>query len=128
MRPTTFAPMLAASAFLAAMASAQEVPSGYPADYAATIAQAKTEGSLLIYTNMGQKNWQHVIEGFRAKYPDITVDILDVGSREAIERYLAESATGVATADLIATASQPGWLDLQARGEIMDYTSPEGAA
>ena len=128
MRPKTFAPMLAASAFLAAMASAQEVPSGYPADYAATIAQAKTEGSLLIYTNMGQKNWQHVIEGFRAKYPDITVDILDVGSREAIERYLAESATGVATADLIATASQPGWLDLQARGEIMDYTSPEGAA
>jgi len=119
---------LIASGLLAPAASAQDVPAGYPAEYAEIITAAQAEGSLLIYTNMGQKNWQHVMEGFRAKYPGITVDILDVGSRESIERYLAESSTGVAGADLIATASQPGWLDMQARGEIMDYPSPEAAA
>lgn len=125
MRFTTVALTFAASVLMASLAAAQDVPTGYPANYAETIKAATTEGSLLIYTNMGQKNWQLVIEGFRAKYPGITVDILDVGSRESIERYLAESSTGVATADLIATASQPGWLDMQARGQIMDYASPE---
>src|SRR5690606_23413640 len=119
---------LATLAFITNVASAQHVPAGYPTDCANTMADAKAEGNLLIYTNMGQKNWQHVFDGFRGKYPEITVDILDVGSRESIERYLAESSTGVATADLIATASQPGWLDMQARGEIMDYDSPEAEA
>lgn len=111
--------------FPLAGARAQDVPAGYPADYAQIVEAAEAEGSLLVYTNMGQQNWQHVVEGFRARYPGITVDLLDVGSRESIERYLAESSTGVASADLIATASQPGWLDMQARGQILDYRSPE---
>lgn len=118
----------AAASLLAAPAVAQSVPEGYPAEYAQIVSDATTEGSLLIYTNMGQNNWQHVIEAFRVHYPGITVDILDVGSRKSIERYLAESATGVATADLIATASQPGWLDMMSREQILDYVSPEAAA
>lgn len=100
---------------------------GYPADYQATIDAAKAEGKLLIYTNMSLQNWEHAIKGFNALYPEIVVDVLDVGSRESIERYLAESSTNVATADLIATASQPGWLDMIARGAITGYVSPEAA-
>jgi iron(III) transport system substrate-binding protein len=109
-------------------AAAQAVPEGYPSDYTDVIAAANGEGSLLVYTNMSQANWEHVIAGFNALYPGIAVELLDVGSRESIERYVAEAATGVATADLIATASQPGWLDMQARGEILDYASPETEA
>ena len=82
---------------------------------------AKTEGKLLIYSNMSLQNWKPVLEGFGARYPGVSVDLLDVGSRESIERYLAEASTGVATADLIATASQPGWIDMNRRGEIMNY-------
>jgi iron(III) transport system substrate-binding protein len=112
---------------LVGSASAQNLPSGYPQEYNDVIKGAKNEGKLLIYSNMSLQNWKPLLEGFNARYPGISVDLLDVGSRESIERYLAEASTGVATADLIATASQPGWIDMNRRGEIMNYISPEAA-
>ena len=122
------AALLAGISAVASTAHAQTKPASYPADYQKTVDAAVAEGKLLIYTNMSLQNWSHAIKGFNSHYPKITVDVLDVGSRESIERYLAESSTGVATADLIATASQPGWLDMNARGAIIDYVSPEAVA
>ncbi|MFK8253034.1 ABC transporter substrate-binding protein [Ancylobacter terrae] len=112
----------------AVSAAAEAVPAGYAPDYADIIAGAKAEGRLLVYSNMSLHNWKAVIEGFSARFPGIKVDMLDVGSRESVERYLAEAATGVATADLIATASQPGWIDMHQRKEMLDYVSPEAGA
>ena len=120
--------LMAASAASIQGAAAQEVPAGYPAGYSDVISAAKQEANLLIYSNMSQKNWQHVIAAFSERYPGISVDMLDLGSREAIERYLAETSTSARTADLIVTASQPGWIDLHRRDQILDYASPESEA
>lgn len=127
-RDVVFAAAVALAVSASGLEATAQTKTGYPTDYQTIIDAANQEGKLLIYTNMSLQNWEHAIKGFNTLYPGIVVDVLDVGSRESIERYLAESSTGVATADLIATASQPGWLDMIARGAITDYTSPESAA
>ncbi|MGL4285868.1 MAG: ABC transporter substrate-binding protein [Phreatobacter sp.] len=110
-------------------ARAQGLPAGYPESYRDTIAQAEREGSLLIYSIMSPENWRPVIEAFNKLYPKIKVETLDLpASRESFERYLAERSTNSRTADLIATADPGGWIDFQARGEILDYVSPEAKA
>lgn len=109
------------------LAHGQPVPTGYPADYAELVKQARKEGRLILYTNMSNPNWAPVTKAFNQRYPDIKVDMLDVGG-EAIPRYLAEKSTGVATADLIVAANQVGWMDLVRRGEVAEYVSPEAGA
>ena len=108
-------------------AHGQQLPAGYGADYAETVRLARKEGRLVIYTNMSNPNWAPVTKAFNQRYPDIKVDMLDLGG-ETISRFLAEKSTGVASADLIVTANQIGWLDLVKRNEILDYVSAEAAA
>jgi len=50
------------------------------------------------------------------------------GSREPLERYLAERGTKSRSADLIATADAGGWIDFHKRGEVLQYVSPEAQA
>jgi len=69
---------------LVGSASAQDLPSGYPKEYNEIIKGAKSEGKLLIYSNMSLQNWKPLLEGFNARFPGISVDLLDVGSRESI--------------------------------------------
>lgn len=108
-------------------ASAQ-VPSGYGSDYASVIAEGRKEGRVVVYSNMSNPNWAPLAKAFNQKYPDIRIDMLDLGAGETVSRYLAERATNVPTADMIVTANPGGWLDLSKRKELVDYVSPEAAA
>jgi iron(III) transport system substrate-binding protein len=110
------------------IAHGQAIPAGYPADYAETVKKARAEGRLVVYSNMSNPNWAPVAKAFNQRYPDIKVDMLDLGASESVNRYLAERSTGVASADLLVTANQAGWLELNRRGEILDHVSPEAAA
>lgn len=103
----------------------QEVPNGYPAEYADIVRAGRAEGRIVIYTNMSNNNWAPVSAAFRKRYPDIQIDILELGGSESVTRYLAEASTGVGTADLIVTAQQGSWLDIAGRGEVLPYESPE---
>lgn len=109
------------------LAHGQTIPAGYPADYAQLVAAARKEGRLLVYSNMSNPNWAPITRAFNQRYPDIKIDMLDLGG-ESVPRYLAEKATGVTTADMIVTAHQVSWIDMARRGEIADYTSPEQSA
>jgi iron(III) transport system substrate-binding protein len=108
-------------------AQAQAVPEGYPADYSDLIAQAQTEGSLLIYTNLSSSNLGPVIEAFNAAYPDIEVEMIEMGPSETFSRYDAETGTGVQSADLIIANSIPDWVRAVDAGTLDDYASPEQA-
>ena len=50
-----------------------QVPAGYPADYANTIAAAKKEGKVVVYSALDTKAAQPLIRDFNALYPDIKV-------------------------------------------------------
>src|SRR3954471_14903497 len=75
-------------------ALAQTVPAGYPADYAQTIAAAKKEGKVVIYSALDTKAAQPLIKDFNALYPDIKVEYNDMNSTEMYNRFIAESASG----------------------------------
>lgn len=109
------------------VAFAQELPAGYPAAYAETIAAAKAEGKLLVYSNMGEDNWGPVITAFNARYPDIAVETLDLGPAEVFTRYRAEAGTNVPTADIMVAGSIADWIVASDDGILAEYASPEAA-
>lgn len=113
------------STLLAGISFAQALPDHYPADYADLIEQAKEEGSLLIYSNMGPENWEPLIAAFNDHYPEIKVETLDLGPGEVFTRYRAETGTGVATADMLAAGTIGDWIQAANDGLIVDYKSPE---
>jgi iron(III) transport system substrate-binding protein len=101
------------------------VPEGYPESYAEIAEAGAAEGNVLVYGNLPAPVWVPVIEEFQRRYPTITVETLDLGD-ELYERYLAESATGVPTADIILSSGIGKWLEFSGRGEMVEYETPEG--
>lgn len=92
--------LASAMALVPAASSAQGLPAGYPASYADTIAKATAEGSLLVYSSTDSSNVIGLIDGFKARYPGIAVDYLDLSSNDVYTRLTSEAAAGVRTADL----------------------------
>lgn len=86
---------------------------------------ATEEGSLLIYTTHGSSFWQSALEAFSEAYPGIDVEYVQLGGSEVWERYRAESATNVRTADLMTAGSPNQFVIALDRGDIMDFR-PEG--
>lgn len=111
----------------AAAVQAQDVPAGYPADYAQIIEAAKAERKVLIYSNMSQTQWGPFLELAKATYPWLSVEAGDMGD-DMWEKYYAESSSGVETADLMLTNSVDQWPIFTSRGQAVDYESPEKAA
>src|SRR3546814_109011 len=117
---------LALSAMLAAAPlQAQEMPEGYPADYAGVIDGSRAENGVTVFSNVGEVNWRPVIEAFEAKYPWIDVQTLDLGASEVFERFYADNAAGSNTADIVLSSSALSWLDMVEQGHIEPYVSPE---
>lgn len=123
-RAAVAAAILAASV-LAPQAAAQNLPSYYPKSYSAIVEGSKKENKLVVYSIMAEYNWKPVLEGFKKLYPWIEVQTLDLGSSEVFERYYSERASGSRTGDLVIAGAVDKWLQMIAKGEVVDYTSPE---
>src|SRR5207342_3236709 len=82
LRPTIVA---AALTFIAAAAIAQ-VPAGYPAPYADTIAAAKKEGKVVVYSTTDTAAANFLIKDFAVLYPGISVEYNDMNSTEVYNR------------------------------------------
>jgi iron(III) transport system substrate-binding protein len=102
------------------------VPAGYPADYAQVIETARREGRLLVYSTVSVTNWRPFPELWAQRYPGIAVETTD--TNDHWEKYHAEAATRTRTADLIVAAAPDRWADFVARGQAVDYVSPETPA
>lgn len=109
-----------------AVAFAQQ-PAGYPADYAQTIAAAKKEGKVVIYSALDTKAAQPLIRDFNAVYPDIKVEYNDMNSTELYNRFIAEVAAGGGSADVMWSSAMDLQVKLVDDGQALAYRSPEAA-
>jgi iron(III) transport system substrate-binding protein len=119
-----------AAALLAAAsctALAQGTPAGYPADYAQTVAAAKKEGKVVIYSALDTKAAQPLIKDFNALYPDIKVEYNDMNSTEMYNRFIAESASGQGSADVMWSSAMDLQVKLVDDGQALTYKSPEAS-
>lgn len=115
---------IAALALAPALGLAQ-VPAGYPATYAGTIAAAKKEGKVVIYSSTDTAAANPLIKDFQALYPGISVEYNDVNSTELYNRFISESAAGGASADVLWSSAMDLQVKLVSDGMAMNYASPE---
>jgi iron(III) transport system substrate-binding protein len=116
-----------ALALFASAVFAQTVPTGYPADYAQTIAAANKEGKVVIYSALDTKAAQPLIKDFNALYPGIKVEYSDLNSTELYNRFIAESASGQGSADVMWSSAMDLQVKLVDDGQALTYLSPEAS-
>jgi iron(III) transport system substrate-binding protein len=104
---------------------AQTPAAGYPADYAQTIAAAKKEGKVVIYSALDTKAAQPLVKDFNALYPDIKVEYNDMNSTEMYNRFIAEAASGQGSADVMWSSAMDLQVKLVDDGKALAYKSPE---
>jgi len=119
--------LIAALAAACLPALAQTPPAGYPADYAKTVAAADKEGKVVIYSALDTKAAQPLIKDFNALYPNIKVEYNDMNSTEMYNRFIAESASGQGSADVMWSSAMDLQIKLVDDGLAMTYKSPEAA-
>jgi iron(III) transport system substrate-binding protein len=102
-----------------------QVPAGYPANYADTIAAAKKEGKVVIYSTTDTAAATPLINDFKALYPGISVEYNDMNSTEVYNRFISEHAAGGGSADLLWSSSMDLQVKLVSDGLAMSYASPE---
>src|SRR5438093_225953 len=91
-------------------AASAQVPAGYPADHQKTVAAAKAEGKVVVYSVLSNKAAAPLVQGFKAMYPGIEVDYDgESGSNEVTDRYLKELGAGKPSADVMWSSA----MDLQ---------------
>lgn len=110
---------------LAPMLAWAQVPSGYPASYADTIAAAKKEGKVVVYSTTDTTSANPLINDFKQLYPGIAVEYNDMNSTEVYNRFIAEKASGGASADVVWSSSMDLQIKLASEGGAMEYASPE---
>lgn len=84
---------------------------------------AKAEGKVVWYTSLSGV-YRELVDAFKRKYPDISIDVYRGGSTDLGPRLLNEAQAGRFVAD--ALESTPGLLMLlRERGILKPYASPE---
>ncbi|MEO7335807.1 MAG: ABC transporter substrate-binding protein [Caldimonas sp.] len=109
---------------LPALAPAQ-VPAGYPANYADTIAAAKKEGKVVVYSTTDTAAANFLIKDFQALYPGISVEYNDMNSTEVYNRFISEKAANAGSADVLWSSAMDLQVKLVNDGGAMTYASPE---
>jgi iron(III) transport system substrate-binding protein len=115
---------LVAVAIAPILAHAQ-VPAGYPAQYADTIAAAKKEGKVVIYSTTDTASANALIKDFQVLYPGISVEYNDMNSTELYNRFISERAAGGGSADVLWSSSMDLQIKLVSDGNATTYESPE---
>lgn len=124
-RRSTLAALAATVA--APRAFAQPVPAGYPASYADTVAKAKAEGKVAIYTSTDLGQGQKLLDGFKAAFPGIDPEWNDLGTTSAFNRVVSEAAAKQVGGDIAWTSALDLQLSLVDRGLATPYRSTEAA-
>lgn len=114
-----------AVACLVPLSAGAQVPAGYPANYADTIAGAKKEGKVVIYSSTDTVAANPLIKDFQALYPGITVEYNDMNTTEIYNRFISENAAGGGSADVTWSSAMDLQIKLANEGSGMAYASPE---
>jgi iron(III) transport system substrate-binding protein len=119
--------LLGAAAALAALPAVAQVPAGYPAGYADTIAAANKEGKVVIYSTTDTASAGPLLKDFQLLYPGISVEYNDMNSTEIYNRFISEKAAGAGSADVLWSSSMDLQIKLVNDGGALAYASPEVA-
>src|SRR4030042_7131660 len=84
---------------------AEAAPNYYPKDYNKIIESSRSEKGLLVYSVMAVDNWKPILAAFHKHYPWIQIKTLDLRAGEVFQRYIAESESGISTADFMVALS-----------------------
>jgi iron(III) transport system substrate-binding protein len=117
--------LLGAATALVALHAAAQVPPGYPANYADTVAGAKKEGKVVVYSTTDTASASPLIKDFEALYPGISVEYNDMNSTEVYNRFISEKAAGAGSADVLWSSSMDLQIKLASDGGALTYASPE---
>ncbi|MDB5368232.1 MAG: transporter substrate-binding protein [Rhodospirillales bacterium] len=109
----------------AAAAHAAEVPAGYPASYAKILDDAEKEGRLVIYANTEQFAVNPILEDFKAAFPKIQVDYLELKAADLYTRASSEIAASTLKADFIWSSAMDLQFQLADEGAVATYASVE---
>lgn len=89
------------------------------------VAAAQKEGRLVIYSSTDSPSAEPLLQDFRSLYPFLQVEYNDLNTTEIYNRFIAESAAGSGTADLLWSSAMDLQLQLVHNGTAQAYASPE---
>ena len=85
--------------------------------------QADNNGKkLVIYTSMKESLIGGIVEGFKQRHPDITVDYYSAGAGKLMEKLAAERKSGKVLADVIWTSEVPDFYYMKSEGLLEQFT------
>lgn len=122
---------LSAALFATGLAASTAAWAEAPAPYQITPeleAAAKAEGKVVFYTATDVAVAEKLAEHFKAKYPEISVQVERAGSERVFQRIGQEYSTGIYNADVIETSDavhfeyfkREGWLEPMVPQEVAD--------
>jgi iron(III) transport system substrate-binding protein len=89
------------------------------------LAQARAEGSVVVYGTTDRSAAQPLIHDFEALHPGVKVDYRELDSAECHRRFLKEYADGSPTADVVWSSAMDLQVKLVNDGHAMRYASAE---
>ena len=108
------------------LAVCAQVPPGYPAAYAETVASARKEGRVVVYSTTDLSAASPLNRAFEALYPGIKVEYREMDSAILHRRFLAEAAASPrASADVVWSSAMDRQFKLVNDGYAQPYRSPE---
>lgn len=100
-------------------------PRGYPRSYADTIAAARREGTVVVYSTTDRHEVTAALSAFKKRYPFLRVDYRELESPTLYNRVIAESRARKPTGDLIWSSAMDLQIKLVNDGYAQAYASPE---
>jgi len=70
------------------------------------IEAAKREGKLAIYSTLDKPSAKPLLKTFKAKYPFIDLQYVELNTTQLYNRYISESMAGAPTAEVLQPAEQ----------------------
>lgn len=116
---------LLAGLLLFPLVAVAQAPAAYPASYADTVAAAKKEGKVVVYSSTDLVAATPLIKDFQALYPGISVEYNDMNTTEIYNRFISEVAAGSGSADVLWSSAMDLQIKLVDDGQAMTYASPE---
>ena len=99
---------------------------GYPDETTVYVQTDFETPGLVIYTSMKDSLIVALVDDFKAKNPDIAVNVVIDGAGNLMSKIESERQEGQISADLIWTSEIPDFYDMKDEGLLMQYT-PNGA-
>jgi iron(III) transport system substrate-binding protein len=101
------------------------VPPEYPGAYGAIASAAREEGRVVVYSTTDLSTVAALIRDFEQCYPGVKVDYNDLNSTDLYQRFLAETAAGKPSADVLWSSAMDLQMKLANDDFAARYKSPE---